>query len=29
MHVSRNWNTFLKAEGEHSREVFRELTARP
>jgi hypothetical protein len=26
--VSRNWNAFLKAEGEHSREVFRELTGR-
>ncbi len=28
-HVSRNWNAFLKAEGELSRGVFRELTERP
>ena len=28
-HVSRNWNAFLKAEEEHSRGVFRELTQRP
>ena len=27
-HISRNGNAFLKAEGEHSREVFRELAVR-
>ena len=28
-HASRNWNTFLKTEGEHSREMFRDLTVHP
>jgi uncharacterized protein (DUF169 family) len=29
MHVSRNWNDFLKVESENSHKVFRELAQRP
>jgi hypothetical protein len=28
-HVSRDWNAFLKSEGENSRAAFREPTVRP